>query len=163
MQQWSCWHGVAKGPGDEAVGLGAYLVLLSGRQQASHSLPRNQTPAQGPSSSPPSVGLEGWLGSSPAEGHQMGLLVSCDCGQSTHKRDKASVYEFQVTAPSLVAKPILCWGESREDVGRCTAMLFPWARQATSTSGLCTGYSLPWNPCAADKCVAHSHLSQVCA
>ena len=131
MEQWSCWHGVAKGPGDQAVGLGAYLVLLSGRPRASHSLPRNQTPAQGPASSPPSVGLEGWLGSSPAEGHQMGLLASCDCGQSTHKREEASVYEFQVTAPSLAAKPsILCWGESREDVGRCTAMLLPWAPRA---------------------------------
>lgn len=131
MEQWLCWHGVAKGPGDQAAGLGAYLVLLSGRPRASHSLPRNQTPAQGPASSPPSVGLEGWLGSSPAEGHQMGLLASCDCGQSTHKRDEALVYEFQVTAPSLAAKPsILCWGESREDVGRCTAMLLPWAPQA---------------------------------
>ena len=56
----------------------------------------------------------------------MGLLASCDCGQSTHKREEASVYEFQVTAPSLAAKlSILCWGESTEDVGRCTATLLP--------------------------------------
>lgn len=46
-------------PGDRGVGLGAYLVLLSERPLAFHSLPRNQIPARGPSSFPPSEGPEG--------------------------------------------------------------------------------------------------------
>lgn len=61
------------------LGLDTYLVSLSEQPQASHSLPRTQSPAQGLSSSPPSVELEGWFGSWQTEDHQMRLPVSCDC------------------------------------------------------------------------------------
>lgn len=68
------------------LGVDTYLVSPSEQPQASHSPPRSQSPAQGLSSSPPSVELEGWFGSRQTEGHQMGLPVSCDCRK--HRKEK---------------------------------------------------------------------------
>lgn len=113
-------------PGHRRVGLDPYLVLLSGRPLAFHSLPQSQIPAQGPSSFPPSEELEGWFGSSLTEGHRMELLVSCDCGKSKYKRQEASVHALGIGLP-ITCSPTMTSSlflvESEKYLERPTVML----------------------------------------
>lgn len=164
MEQWSCWHGVAKGPGDQAAGLGAYLVLLE-RTTTGFSLPATKPNPQHrvlPHLHPPWGWRDDWAALQPRVIKWDCFLCYVTVGKA-HTRGTRHQCMSLWPAPSLAAKPsTFCWERAGKMWGDALPCFFPWAPQAHICFRPLYWLFLTLKSLSCRYvCVAHPHLSQV--